>query len=148
MRRAGGCIARKTAANVRSPRSAVKIGVMTPVGFLSDPRYTQHLTGPHHPERPDRIRAIARAVREAGLLASPDPFPDFQIDLGLKPLAGRSLVELDPPQPVDEKWLLAVHGSHYVERVRNVSHIGGVLDLGDTPVAEGSFETALLAVGG
>ena len=121
---------------------------MTPVGFLSDPRFTQHLTGPHHPERPDRIRAIARAVREAGLITSPDPFPDFQIDLGLKPLAGLRLVELDPPKPVDEKWLLTVHGSHYVERVHHVSHIGGVLDLGDTPVGEGSFETALLAVGG
>src|SRR5438552_2541361 len=54
------------------------------VGFSSSPRFVEHDTGPHHPERPDRIRAIHRAVREAGLIDSPDPFPDFTIDLGLR----------------------------------------------------------------
>src|SRR5438874_8626434 len=56
------------------------------VGFSSSPRFVEHETGPHHPERPDRIRAIHRAVREAGLIDSPDPFPEFQIDLGLRAL--------------------------------------------------------------
>jgi acetoin utilization deacetylase AcuC-like enzyme len=119
-----------------------------PAGFLSDPRYTEHLTGAHHPERPDRIRAIARAVRQAGLVTSVDPFPDFEIDLGLKPLGLPPLVELGPPGPVEERWLLTVHGHAYVEHVRHVSEIGGVLDQGDTPVMPGSYETALLAVGG
>src|SRR4051794_9396094 len=119
-----------------------------PLGFLSDPRYTEHLTGPHHPERSDRIRAIARAVREAGLVTSPDPFPEFEIDLGLKPLGLPAAVELGPPEPVEERWLLTVHGHAYVERVRHISDIGGVLDQGDTPAVPGSYETALLAVGG
>src|SRR5205814_1243693 len=52
-------------------------------GFSSSPLFVQHDTGPHHPERPDRIRAIHRAVREAGLIDSPDPFPEFEIDFGL-----------------------------------------------------------------
>ena len=98
---------------------------MVPVGFLSDPRFADHQTGRHHPERPDRIRAIARAVRQAGLISSPDPFPDFKIDLGLSDL-GIRLVELPPPPPVDEKWLLTVHGSGYIEKVHHAS------DLGDT----------------
>ena len=117
------------------------------IGFLSDERFADHETGPHHPERPDRIRAIARAVRQAGLIDSPDPFPDFRLDLGLSPL-GWKLTELAPPRPVDEQWLLAVHGSGYIERVQQMCLIGGVLDQGDTAVRPGSFEVALLAVGG
>ena len=54
------------------------------IGFCSSPRFVDHTTGPHHPERPDRIRAVWRAVREAGLLDLPDPWPDFRIDLALK----------------------------------------------------------------
>ena len=118
------------------------------LGLLLDPRYADHQTGRHHPERPDRIRAIARAVRQAGLVDSPDPFPDFRLDTGLIPLPGPRLVELGPAEPVDEKWLLTVHGPGYVEHVHHVSQVGGVLDSGDTPVEPGSFETALLAVGG
>src|SRR6476469_7633541 len=117
-------------------------------GFLFDPRYADHEPGRFHPERPDRLRAIARAVRDAGLVTSPDPFPDFKLDTGLHPLGRPPLVEIGPPAPADEKWLLTVHGSGYVERVHHVCHVGGVLDMGDTPVHEESFPTALLAVGG
>src|SRR3954447_6884656 len=107
---------------------------MTPVGFLSDPRYTQHLTGPHHPERPDRIRAIHRAVREAGLITSPDPFPDFEIDLGLRPVGGVPLLELTPT-PADENIALLCHTPEMIHRTQHVCELGGgVLDQGDTPV--------------
>ena len=34
------------------------------VGFCTSPRFVEHDTGPHHPERPDRIRAIFQAVRD------------------------------------------------------------------------------------
>src|SRR5438874_13618347 len=104
------------------------------LAFSSSPTFVKHQTGPHHPERPDRIRAIARAVRQAGLVTSPDPFPEFEIDLGLKPLGLPPLMELGPPQQVEERWLLTIHGHAYVEHVRHVSEIGGVLDQGDTPV--------------
>jgi acetoin utilization deacetylase AcuC-like enzyme len=117
------------------------------IGFLSSPRFVDHVTGPYHPERPDRIRAVHRAVREAALLDSPDPFPEFRLDTGLKPLNVPRLTDLGEPSPADEKWLLTVHGSGYVERVHLVGDAGGVLDLGDTPVHPGSFETGLLAVG-
>jgi acetoin utilization deacetylase AcuC-like enzyme len=117
------------------------------VGFLSDPRFADHQTGPHHPERPDRMRAIARAVRQAKLIDSPDPFPDFEIDLGLRDVGVR-LTELPSPVSVDERWLLTVHDQAYIERVRHVCRVGGVLDQGDTPVGPGSFEIAKLGVGG
>jgi acetoin utilization deacetylase AcuC-like enzyme len=117
------------------------------VGFCSSPRFVEHLTGPHHPERPDRIRAIHRAVREGGLVDSPDPFPEFRIDLGIKPvLGGPKLIELEPA-PIDMRWIEAVHSAAYVDQVRHVSEVGGVLDLGDTPVGPGSFDIAQLSAG-
>ncbi|QOV88124.1 histone deacetylase family protein [Humisphaera borealis] len=123
---------------------------MPSIGFLSDARFINHKTAPAHPERPDRIRAIHRAIREAGLVDSADPFPDFKGTFGLTPdtvPAGFKLLELPPPEAIDEKWLLTVHGAHHVEQVHAVSEQGGDLDP-DTPVSPGSFETALLAVGG
>src|SRR5947199_2227881 len=69
------------------------------VGFSSSPRFVEHETGPHHPERPDRIRAIHRAVREAGLIDSPDPFPEFEIDLGL----GLRLLTSSPGTPGEDR---------------------------------------------
>jgi acetoin utilization deacetylase AcuC-like enzyme len=116
-------------------------------GFCSDPRFVNHLTGPHHPERPDRIRAIHKAVRAAGLIDSADPFPEFELAFG--PIDGRGvkLHELEPA-PADEKWLTAVHTPQHVEFVRRVCAAGGgVLDQGDTRVVRESWDTALLALG-
>src|SRR5437868_759366 len=117
---------------------------MKTIGFASSPRFVEHITGPHHPEQPDRIRAIYRAVREAGLITSPDPFPTYKIDLGLKPLPGPKLVEL-APEPTGEKWLLTCHTRGHIDQVRRVCEAGGgVLDLGDTPVGRSSYEIAML----
>src|SRR3954449_9299478 len=117
-------------------------------GFISSPRFIEHETGPHHPERPDRIRAIHRAVRDAGLIASPDPFPDFALGTGIKPLnQGMKLIELDP-KPADEKWLLTVHTPQHVTHVRQTCAAGGgVLDQGDTPVGPNSYDIAMLSLG-
>lgn len=106
----------------------------------------EHDTGPHHPERPDRLRAILRAVRLAGLVTSPNPFPDFQLDLGPLPKAAEPLVELHPA-PADEALIEMVHDRAYIDRVHRISRIGGVLDQGDTPVMRGSFHAALLSLG-
>ena len=117
-----------------------------PVGFCSSPRFVEHDTGPAHPERPDRIRAVHKAVRDAGLVTSPSPFPVFQLDLGLQPLGLPPLVELTPVPATDEQ-LLAVHTPEHLARVRRVSALGGVLDQGDTPTERRSFDTAVLAAG-
>jgi acetoin utilization deacetylase AcuC-like enzyme len=116
------------------------------VGFCSSPIFVEHDTGPHHPERPDRIRAIFKATRDAGLIASPNPFADFDLDFGLKPLGRPPLLELIP-LPAEERWLLSVHPQRIVDRVKQVSARSGVLDESDTPCEPRSFATALLAVG-
>jgi acetoin utilization deacetylase AcuC-like enzyme len=116
------------------------------VGFCSDRRFVEHDTGPHHPERPDRIRVIHQAVRDAGLIESPFPFADFRLDLGIKPLGVWRLVEL-MPEAADERWLLTVHPDHLVQKVKHACSLSGILDQSDTPTEPRSFATTLLAVG-
>lgn len=126
------------------------------VGFVSDPLCVLHDTGPRHPERPDRLRAIHRAVREAGLVTSPDPFPQFQIDLtngGARRVAWTSLpaVELPYRLATDDDLLLC-HPRAHLDFVREVcaragEEGGGVLDAGDTPVSGRSEELARRSAG-
>jgi acetoin utilization deacetylase AcuC-like enzyme len=116
------------------------------VGFCSDASFADHITGPAHPERPDRIRAIALAVRQAGLIQSPSPFPDFSLDLGQLP-HGLPFAEVPlAPAGTAEQWVTTVHTPAHIDRVRHISQFGGVLDQGDTPVGPASFRTALRAV--
>ncbi len=115
------------------------------VGFVSSSRCVEHDTGPHHPERPDRLRAIHRAVREARLIGSPDPFPDFQIDLGI---AKQSLKLLEiAPVPATEAHLRLIHPQPMIDRVKRDCEFGAVLDQGDTPTCDKSYEIALLSLG-
>jgi acetoin utilization deacetylase AcuC-like enzyme len=114
--------------------------------LVSSPRFVEHLTGPYHPERPDRIRAIHRAVRVAGLIDSMDPFPDFQLELGIRRQDTIKLVELYP-EPADPRWLRTVHTESMIDFVQHVCRIGGVLDQGDTPVGAATYEIALLSLG-
>jgi acetoin utilization deacetylase AcuC-like enzyme len=119
-----------------------------PTGFCSSPRFADHPTGPHHPERPDRIRSVWRAVRESGLLDLPDPWPDFRLDLSLKRQDDVRLTNLGEPQPASDEALLRVHTPKHLEFVRRVCAAGGgVLDLGDTPVGRESCDIAALATG-
>jgi acetoin utilization deacetylase AcuC-like enzyme len=116
------------------------------VGFVTSPRFVEHETGAHHPERPDRIRAICRAVREAGLVDSPDPFPDFSIDFGSMPQAAEKVLEL-VPTPSDEAMLRLVHTKEHIERVKVACEKGTLLEDEDTVVGQSSYEIALLSLG-
>jgi acetoin utilization deacetylase AcuC-like enzyme len=80
-------------------------------------------------------------------LQSPDPFPDFQIDLGLTALKNAPpLLEIEPIS-ADEQWLLEVHPPQYIQQIQRACAASEILDHGDTPVGPTSFATALLAVG-
>jgi len=113
----------------------------------TSPEFVNHLTGEHHPERPDRIRAIALAVRQAGLIDSPNPFPDFSPGFQIHSLDGKKMLELTPT-PADIKQIELVHDRKMIEHTRHICQSGGgVLDLGDTPVSSASFDIALLSSG-
>ncbi|MBC7782903.1 MAG: histone deacetylase [Burkholderiales bacterium] len=115
------------------------------VGFVSSPRCVEHDTGPHHPERPDRLRAIHRAVRDARLIESPDPFPEFEIDLGIASQLLR-LAEIAPKSATESDARL-IHPQRLIDNVKHSCEFGAVLDMGDTPTCAASFEIALLSLG-
>jgi acetoin utilization deacetylase AcuC-like enzyme len=119
-----------------------------PVGFCSTARFAEHQTGPHHPERPDRIRAVWRALIGAGLLERQDPWPDFGLDLGPLRRSDWRLKDLGEPVRADDATLLSVHTPRHLAHVQRVCDAGGgVLDQGDTPVGRDSCEIARLGVG-
>lgn len=120
--------------------------MLSMVGLCTSPRFVEHQTGPHHPERADRIRAIFQAVREAGMVDSPNPFDPVLPSFGI-PRSSQKVIELEPSL-ADEKWLSLVHTPQHLDRIKHVCEVGGgILDLGDTPVGPESYEIALLSVG-
>jgi hypothetical protein len=67
--------------------------------FAYDPAFLEHDTGPAHPERPDRLRAIRSALEKSGLLAR------------LKPVA------LTMPAAELHRWVAEVHAPEHVKLV-------------------------------
>ncbi len=102
-------------------------GVPT-TGLLFGEIYLKHDTGYGHPERPDRLTAIVRRLKETGLLDQ--------------------LAAIEPA-PADAQRLTAVHAPQYVERVKAMCEGGlGFVDSPDAPACEESYRAALNAVGG
>ena len=93
--------------------------------LFSHPASLEHDTGFGHPERPQRIQAIERALAERDWL-------------------GYERREA-PAARIEQ--LLAVHPREHVEAVRELSARGGAFDL-ETPLSPGSWEAALHAGGG
>ncbi len=88
--------------------------------------FLSHNTGPFHPERPARLRAISKALQRS-------PFAS-------------QLEWRDPP--LAELWELErVHPSWHIQRVAELAAAGGGYLDADTIVSPGSFEAARRAVG-
>lgn len=101
---------------------------MRKTGYLYDPRYQLHDTGPYHPEMSERLVAIHQGIEAGGLLPH------------LKMLSG---------QRATMDWIEAVHEVDYIRRFEEMSLSGKkVFDFPDNQMCTDTFETALLAVGG
>ncbi|MGB6175409.1 MAG: histone deacetylase family protein [Methylocella sp.] len=86
--------------------------------FLSHPSYFDHDTGPGHPERPDRIRAITEALEGERFAA---------------------LIRADAPG-VDRAAILRVHPAHYVDAIEAAAPARGTVNLDpDTVMSAQSF---------
>ena len=97
-------------------------------GLVYDERFLEHDTEPGHPERPDRLRAIHRHLKAAGLMDQ--------------------LTRIDA-KPVDLKWVLRVHEEDYVARLHAACDAGEpYIDTPDSAICPASYEVALLAAGG
>jgi acetoin utilization deacetylase AcuC-like enzyme len=101
---------------------------MPSTGIITHDRFLEHDTGPGHPERPDRLRAIVRHLKKKEL------WDNLQ----------HLLMEEAP-----EEWILNVHTSRHVRFIREACSRGiTMLDQGDTHVSKESYDVARLAAGG
>ena len=94
--------------------------------LFTDPVFLKHDTGPYHPERIDRLRAVTARLEQAGLVSR----------------CGRGMVS-----PISEEAITRVHSSDVLELVEDtVATGGGHLDA-DTVVCPESLDAARAAAG-
>ncbi|BBD69901.1 histone deacetylase superfamily protein [Nostoc commune NIES-4072] len=101
---------------------------MLPVIYSDE--FLDHKTGKYHPEKPERLSAIATALKAATFADKIDwrsPTPASE-----QPSLMSMLVKAHSPAYIKKLWQIASSG-------------GGPLD-GDTPVSPRSYDVALLAV--
>ena len=97
-------------------------------GFVYHDRFLQHDTGPGHPERPDRLRAISSHLKQKTIWTE----------------VHHLLIDSAP-----ESTVLTVHTQNHIRFIRDSCANGRkILDEGDTHVSSESYEIALLAAGG
>ena len=95
--------------------------------LITHPACLEHLTPTGHPERPDRLRAVARVLEGE----------QFQ-----------NLARVEAPRAALETIALC-HPMDYVEGIRDATPQQGMVRIdADTSMSPGSFEAALRAVGG
>ncbi|HQP99253.1 MAG TPA: histone deacetylase [bacterium] len=108
--------------------AASQLSDTTATAFVYDPIYLKHLTGPGHPERPERLKAIVEHLERTGLKTQ--------------------LLSVDP-NPNVSKWIADVHTEGYVRHVEQLCADGATsLDTGDTAICADSYRVACAAVGG
>src|SRR3954451_25232672 len=96
--------------------------------LLLDPVYKQHLTGPGHPERPERYDAVNSGLERQGLV--------------------RDAVRV-APRRANEDEVAMCHSRDYIAIVkRDIGRGAHDLSTGDTAVSPKSLDVALDAVGG
>lgn len=94
--------------------------------YLSHPSYLDHLTPTGHPERPDRMRAIDRALEAEKFMG---------LDRDAAPWGTLDQVEL-------------AHPLHYATEIRDACPEEGLVRLdADTTVSPGTWEAAMRGVG-
>ncbi len=93
------------------------------VAYITDDVYLKHDTGAMHPESPQRLRSINKAI---------------------EPL--RQSLILKSPISVSERILELVHPSEHIEKIKNASEYGESID-SDTICSSDSYDAAVMAVG-
>ncbi|ARV59403.1 hypothetical protein BZZ01_12900 [Nostocales cyanobacterium HT-58-2] len=100
---------------------------MLPVIYSDE--FLDHKTGSFHPEKPERLTAIATALKQAQFAQQ---------------------IEWRLPTPPEQRPLQSVleqaHTQQYIKKVQKIAQTGGGYLDGDTPVSPRSYDVALLAV--
>ena len=101
---------------------------MNQISVIYSPEFLEHNTGYGHPEKAQRLSAIAKALQTV-------EWRD-RLDWQLPKLS------LDRVMP----YIHRVHTLEHIERIKRVAERGGGYLDGDTPISARSYEVALLAV--
>jgi len=97
------------------------------VGLYYDDRFLDHDTGRGHPERPDRLRAVVKHLKEIGLWDKLE-HPAFQ--------------------PAERDAIERVHTPKYIDRLKKACKDGKpFIDVGDSAICEESAVIAYLMAG-
>lgn len=94
--------------------------------FATHPAFLEHLAGPHHPERPERLDAVWRGVVGSG--------------------AGDAVVTIEPRMATREE-ITAVHPGDYLDAIERVCAAGGGRLDPDTLASAGTWDAVLRAAG-
>ena len=94
--------------------------------FATHAAYLEHLAGPRHPERPERLQAVLDGVELAGLHDALEPLE---------------------PEPAARVDLERVHPAPYLDRIEGICAAGGGRLDADTYASAGSWHAATLAAG-
>jgi acetoin utilization deacetylase AcuC-like enzyme len=95
--------------------------------LVSHPASLDHLTPPGHPERPDRMRAVAQILGESRF---------------------EPLVREEAPEGSLDLARLC-HDEHYIEELRRIAPDKGLIYLdGDTSMSPGTWQAVMRGVGG
>ncbi len=99
-----------------------------PTGLIYDDWFCSHDTGPNHPERPDRLRAIKQGLTQTSLWDRLDHLPF---------------------EPADRASVERVHTPAYIDRLLTACRDNQpYIDSPDSAICPASYDIALLAVGG
>lgn len=98
------------------------------IALIYSPKYLNHETG-NFPERPQRLTAAMRGIKESGIL-------------------GGDRIVFVEPRYADIEDLQLAHEREYIEMVKRVCESGGGLINKETPASRESFNVARLAAGG
>jgi len=101
---------------------------MRRTGYVYDDRYLLHNPGEWHPERPDRLKAIHRNLKENSLV---------------------ELMVAVPPYPAPLEWVERLHDPDYIRRFKKACERRlPIFEVPDCGISPESYEIALLAAGG
>jgi acetoin utilization deacetylase AcuC-like enzyme len=99
------------------------------LSIIYSDQFLEHDTGSFHPEKPQRLTAIVKA---------------------LKTVSWSDQIQWQQPTPIAKRdvmpWLTKLHEPEYIAKVKQIAHRGGGSLDPDTPVSARSYEIALLAV--
>ena len=100
---------------------------MARTGLTQDRRFQDHLTGPSHPERPERLARITSILEERGLTDACTAVDTSLVDMDL---------------------VRRIHADEYLDRLQQACHDGSsYIDTVDSAICRESYEIAQLAAG-